>query len=97
MNIQNDLVEREKELDCLYEIAALLARGTVDGEILLSGFAESLSKAMTYPEITKVNISSENSKYMYGPVPVHSSAFYATSFLDNGEMLKISIWYDPPE
>ncbi len=96
MNIKDDLTEREKELDCLYEIAALLAGVNTDDEDLMKGFADSLTMAMTYPDSAKVNITSGNGECLFGPEKQDASFFSAESLLENGEVIKINVWYDPP-
>ncbi len=96
MNIYDDLIERKKELDCLYEIAALLVSGRPDDRKLLAEFADSLARAMTYPEISNVSILSGNGECLYGRENPCSGAFCAESVIDNYETIKICIWYDPP-
>ncbi len=96
MDIQNDLSEREKELDCLYEIAKMLTGTAADRTSLASRIAESLRKAMTHPEETIVKIAVADE--IFGPdtpPSLNLSSFTEEALLDSGEKVTVTIFYTP--
>jgi DNA-binding CsgD family transcriptional regulator len=95
MKVISDLSEREKELDCLYEIAEILTNARSAGiSVLLSQTADVLKKAMTYPEKTFLRISAGNTA-SGPPIPVEniSSIYKSDALLETGGTLSVAAWY----
>ena len=96
MKPNSDLSEREKELDCLYEMAEILTDKKYgdDTSVLLSLTADALKRAMTYPEKTLIRITAGS--YSEGsllPVKNVSSYYKSDALLETGETLSVSAWY----
>lgn len=94
INLQNELIEREKELDCLYEISETLSETDSDKEKIFTEFSYSLAKAMTYPEAARVIITTETENSPGNEETQDISVFTAESFLENGEKITISVSYN---
>ena len=96
INYSKELIEREKELDCLYEISEILAKRDAEKENLLAVFSDSLERAMTYPDAAEVKITISSNDFQDKEETSGFSEFQAESVLENGETVKISISYNPP-
>ncbi|MCP5514251.1 MAG: hypothetical protein H7A26_02170 [Spirochaetales bacterium] len=93
MNLQNDLTEREKELDCLYSMAKLLTSGETDTLAIISSAAGFLKNAVTHPEKVSVNITAGEEHFGSNAPETVSALIHSEKIYNDGIKLAVKLWY----
>lgn len=96
MAIRKELLEREKELDCLYHLSLLFANYEGDERSLFQMIEVELTQAMTYPESTRIILSIEPE-----PPPVQGSSrehYYCVKVpLEHDEYIVLQVLFLQPD
>ncbi|MBI9101518.1 MAG: helix-turn-helix transcriptional regulator [Spirochaetales bacterium] len=89
MGIEEELKEREKELDCLYRLTPLFTSYEGNEVPLLSIIEKELKNAMTYPEATDISFLLESEKGSDPLIQKKSDQHYFSSgfILEGGDLL----------
>ncbi|MBN1826937.1 MAG: nucleotidyltransferase domain-containing protein [Candidatus Eisenbacteria bacterium] len=96
----DDLQERAKELNCLYEVESHLGRSDAPRDVVLQAVVESLPPGFQHPEVCRALLVCEDTEYY--SEPFHPTPWVLSAPLEiQGERLgRLSIYYTeemPPE
>ncbi len=93
MEIEKQLYERKKELDCLYLLADILSRRIESVPVLLDQVRKELTKSMQYSESAEIFIGFDNFTSGIYPEYEKSVLHRFEETLDDGTVLTLIIWY----
>jgi PAS domain S-box-containing protein len=93
LNLVHELAERNKELECLYELASLVEKPGISLDGILQGIPCLLSKAYQYPSITCSRIILEDIEFQTDNFKESPWKQYADMTLDGKKIGELEVFY----